>query len=156
MNLVKFDNQMVNNSTLPLYPNSLLSKYDIRLCYENLCELVDEFIDLQCKYLNIMPPKITQDYKVIYSAYQISDSVSNNVTMRLDTLDEIKSFYNQIAGALTLLNYDEMVFFNEVIYNHNSEALCADSLNITTYKLKQIKESCVIKMAKALNRAVMK
>lgn len=156
MELVQWNYQSSNFSDLPLYPNSLLGRYNIRRSYENLCEIVDQFIDLQCKYLNIMPPRITQDYKVVYTSYKVADVVGNHVAKRLDTLDEIKRFYNQLARALSLLNHDEMVYFIQVLYGHNSESLCAEILNITTYKLKQIKESCVIKMTKALNNAVLK
>lgn len=142
---------------LPLYPAKLICLYDIKACYNNLIEEIDRFIDLQCLYFNLIPPKLTQDYKVVYTAYHVTDKIGKNVEKKLDTLEEIKNFYNQIANAFQLLNHEEMVYFSEVIYyKRKSESECAESLNITTYILKQVKESCIIKLTRALNKAVLK
>lgn len=155
MELLKFD-EASDFISLPLYPLSKLHLYNIRKSCENLLEEIDKFIDLQCKYLNVMPPRITSDYKLVYTVHKVSDKVSDNVCLKLDLQDEIKLFYNKLARALQLLSHDEMVYFNDVIYHKNSERQCVDNLNITPYYLRHIKESCIIKMSKALGCAVLK
>lgn len=156
MDLLEFKN-FSEISDLPLYPVNLLKHYDIRKSYQNLLEDIDKFIELQCKYLTIMPPKVTQDYKVVYTAHTLPDVISKNIELKFDVIDEIKLFYNQFAQSLHVLNQYEMVYFIEVLYyKRKSERQCAEMLNLSIYLLKHIKESCIIKVTRILNRAVLK
>ncbi len=140
---------------IPFFPYVYL--YDVDKSLQKVSEEINKFIDLQCKYFNLMPPKITQDYKIYFSTYTISDKVGDSVAKKLDTLEEVKMYYNKFANALEVLNYEELVFFTEVLYSKQlKEYQCAEKLNTTTYLLKTIKESCILKLARALDVAVLK
>lgn len=155
MNLVNFEKIETDYLELPLYTET--NNFDVKACYEKLVKKINTFIDLQCKYFNIMPPKLTQKYSVVYTDYTVSDKILSYTETKLDTLEDVKIFYNQLAHAFRLLNKEEMTYLMEVLYyKRKSENQCAEYLNTTLYMLRQIKESCIVKMTQSLGCAVMK
>jgi len=86
---------------IPFFPYVYL--YDVDKSLQKVSEEINKFIDLQCKYFNLMPPKITQDYKIYFSTYTISDKVGDSVAKKLDTLEEVKMYYNNLLMLLRFL-----------------------------------------------------
>ena len=140
----------LNNSFIDIPIIKSTIKYDIDACERNVKELVQKFISLQIKYKNIQPPKITRDYKVVYNdkrIQRIRDGVKNYVLKKIETEEDIKDFYNDFYDALSRLNRDEVIYFVACLYNNRSLSSVAEENKISVYRLRQVKNSCVIKLA---------
>lgn len=124
-------------------------EYDLVKCEEEVKSVIDDFIELQIDYKQILPPRITRNYEIVYSnSNNVSDNVGNFVIKKITKEEEVQKFYDLIYWALTNLNKNEMIYFTEALYYGNSINKISDKYLISLYHIRNIKNSCIIKLAK--------
>lgn len=141
----------------PLLDKRILAKYDLIKTEENILETMDRFLQLQYKNTKIEPPRLTPGYEVRYEQRTIgnySDSTGNFVADKIDTENEIESFYNKLGEILLRMNKHERMYYAEHLINRNSERFTADIIGTSTTGLQPIKYSCLIKLAIGFGQAV--
>jgi hypothetical protein len=145
-----------NEERNPLLKNSFLAKFDFEKTKDNLDELMDKIEDWKYSYLNLLPPKITNNYEVRYEKFNliVSDKVGDYVEKKIDMEKEIDAIYQLLGKALVRLNHFELDFFNMSYYNRLSESIIGTRLNVGHTQLLHIKKSCIIKIAMGLDKAV--
>lgn len=136
-----------------------VEEYDLNKSEKEVRKIIQHFIDLQIEYNKILPPRITRNYELVYSNNKnisTSDNVGNFVVSKISKEEEIIKFYDIIYCALTKLNKEEMIYFVESLYCGKSDLKIADELLLSKYQIKNMKQSCVIKLAKSFKVAVKK
>lgn len=137
--------------------NSLLDEEEIKnhsyeKCRLKVEEKVKKYLRATFKFINLIPPRITVNYEMRYNSFTPNavDKVGNYVEQKIDAENEAKKIYSTINQAWDRLSYNERVYFTEVLLYKHSENYAIDKMKgATRHLLKQIKESCVIKVAMA-------
>ena len=149
------EEKMIEKSTNEQYidnfmlSNSIINLYDYDKTRENVNCMIDNYLKLQYKYINIQTPKITTNYEVRYECYvpKKTDPVGRYIERKFDAYNEVEEFYGEMTDVFARMNKDEKVFFTENLLNKKSEEYVAEKLGISRKGLKPIKYSCVIKLA---------
>lgn len=139
------------------FDNSLLDEEEIKShSYEKCRNLVEEkvkkYLRATFKFMNLIPPRITVNYEMRYNSFtsNSTDKVGSFVERKVDAEIEAKKIYNIINQVWDRLSYNERVYFTEVLLYKHSENYAIDQMkNASRHLLKQIKESCIIKVAMA-------
>ena len=87
-----------------------------------------------------------------YEAFKSAnkDTTGDYVSKKVDAEVEALEIYNIINQLWERLSYNERVYFTEVLLYKKSENYAIEHMkDITRHLLKQIKESCIIKIAMA-------
>lgn len=155
MDLIQFEINNDNYFKVPRYQNSI---YDFENCLKKLIKEINKFIYYQCTYLNIIPPRITQDFSLEYNNNSFTkNKIENYLDKKEEQEEKIKSFYNKFYNALKILDNEELKYFTLVLYTKNqSHKEYGYLANMTDYETRVIRESTIIKLALALNIAVVK
>lgn len=132
-----------------LLSNSIISIYDLIKTKMNVDDMVDNYLRLQYRYINIPMPRITTSYEIRYGSYvpTKSDPVGNYVARKFDTSDEVEEFYSEMVYVYDRMNQEEKLFFTEHLLNKKSEEYVAEKLGMSRKGLRPIKYSCIIKLA---------
>lgn len=148
----KIDDRFIDH---PLLSKKELLKYDIDYCYKKVEEEVDKFISAQINYPFINAPTITCNYEVRYECFvpKKIDKVGNYVILKITKEEEIMRLYSNIVTSLKFLSKNEFTFFLECLYYKHSGNEFIRKANSSRFLLDQIKGSCVVKMARALDCA---
>lgn len=138
------------------FDNLLLSSDEIKLhnyekCEEIVSKKIQKYLRSHFRVINLSPPRITVNYDMVWHPSSlISDSTGNFVARKIDAEAEAMEIYKIISSVWELLSYNERVYFTEVLLYKKSENYAIDQMkDITRYLLKQVKESCIIKLAMA-------
>lgn len=137
--------------------NSLLDEEEIKehsyeKCRLKVEEKVKKYLRATFKFMNLIPPRITVNYEMRYNSFTPNtvDKVGKYVEKKIDAENEAKEIFNTINKVWDRLSYNERVYFTEVLlYKHSENYAIEKMKNASRHLLKQIKESCVIKVAMA-------
>lgn len=138
--------------------SNVTDKYDMVKTKRNVEALLEEYLRLQYKYLEIIPPRITCNYDVKFN-YNIGDKfekISYYLDKKMSIEKEIKSFYFELQKVLKNMTKEEVAFFNNILLKKQSEESVCESLVLSRNGLKPIKNSCVLKLALAFNLEILK
>lgn len=140
------------------YPKKEIEKYDYDKCYKKVKEKVKEFRLSYHEYPNIPKPKITPSYEVRYECFLPTkiDKVGKYIEQKVDEEIHIKKLYSLFVQAFSLLNKNEYSYLFNCLFFDKSENSIIKDLDITRFKFNEIRESCIIKVAKTLGVAVLK
>ena len=107
-------------------------------------------------YINLIPPKITSNYEIRYEKlnFTTTDKVGDFVEKKVDMEIMIDKIYQSLKKILENLNNQELDFFDMFYYNRMSEAIIGERLRVGHTQLLHIKQSCIIKIALGLEKAV--
>ena len=86
----------------------------------------------------------------------INNSSTKEVIKKLDTEKEVKKYYDIIESIVSKLRPDEQMCFKAEYLDPMDEETLADKLSISVWTVVQIRKSCIIKFALALDLAVLK
>lgn len=127
----------------------IISHYNMELTKENVNMMLDNYIKLQYKYLNIIPPRITTSYEIRYDSFisKKSDPVGYYNERKFDTEKEVEYFYGEIRDVLQRMTSEELLYYNENLLRKKSEESTAEKLCLSRKGLKPIKNSCILKLA---------
>lgn len=150
--LVKVDKREEN----PLLKNSYIELFNFAETKKNIDIFMDQIEEWKYMCINILPPKITQNYDIKYEKFisNVSDKVGNYVQQKLDLEQKVIETYDKLAQILSRLNYSELDYFNMSYYHRLSDEIIANRLNVGESYIAHIKRSCIIKIALGLNKAV--
>lgn len=139
----------------PLLPSSEIAKYDFDYCFNEVQQKIDNYVIAQSEYPQINKPRITQNYEIRYEMYipKKIDKVGDYVEKIITKEEEIIQLYSDVAASLTALSKDEFTYFLECIYFRKSNYECRKITNFTRGYCSDLRDSCVIKLAKALGVA---
>ncbi len=137
--------------------NSLLDEEEIKehsyeKCRLKVEEKVKKYLKATFKFMNLIPPRITVNYEMRYNSFTPNaiDKVGNYVERKVDAEREAREIYSTINQVWDRLSYNERVYFTEVLlYKHSENCAIEKMKDASRHLLKQIKESCVIKVAMA-------
>ena len=171
----KIDDRFIDH---PLLSKKELLKYDIDYCYKKVEEEVDKFISAQINYPFINTPTITCNYEVRYECFvpKKIDKVGNYVISKITKEEEIpEEIIKSDASQKEPENVPELEAEPEKPGAEPMAAIKMPELNIpasmknmelskppnefirkansSRFLLDQIKGSCVVKMARALDCA---
>lgn len=158
MELLQIQNVSDDYIKVPFFSNTE-NMYDLDACSKKLVEEIKKFVFYQCKYINILPPRITQKFSLEYIPYNrtATSSVERACELKEKAEEKVKEFYNKFYEALKILNFDEIKYFTEVLYTKSqSHKNFGYDMNLSDYEVKQLRSSTIIKLALALDIAVMK
>ena len=133
--------------------NSLLDEEEIKehsyeKCRLKVEEKVKKYLKATFKFMNLIPPRITVNYNSFTP--NAIDKVGNYVERKVDAEREAREIYSTINQVWDRLSYNERVYFTEVLlYKHSENCAIEKMKDASRHLLKQIKESCVIKVAMA-------
>lgn len=151
--LVEFKIDEINTFKAPLDKDEIF-KYNIEECFKNVKKKIKEFKLKQSRYPEYSSPIITSNYNIRYECFV---SKINRPTERsADLKDEIQNLYSDFVIALRSFTKNEFHYFNSCLYHNNSANSVINDLNTTYYLFKEIKESCIVKLAMALEVEVLK
>lgn len=156
--MIGFDSLLMKDYIeIPLIKDT--SIYDVIECEKEIKDIIKTFITIQLEYSNLIPPQITRNYDVVYhdiKCQTVKDNVGNFVIKKITCEKEAKEFYNDIYNALSKLNKKEVIYFTDALYNGESDASIAEKRNVSNYIVRQVKNSCIVKLAKYYNKVVYK
>ncbi len=141
-----------------LLKGNVVNKYDMIKTKENVMLLLNEYVRLQCKYLEILPPKVTYNYEILgnYNKNHNFDKTTSYLDKKMETENEIKAFYFEIQKVLKNMTKREVIVFNYLLLKGNSEESVCEKIEISRTGLRPIKFSCILKIALAFNLEVAK
>jgi len=118
---------------------------------ENVDMMLDNYVKLQYKFININPPRITAVYEARYESYvpRKSDPTGYYNQRKFDTDKEIKELYSEISDVLNKMTREELLYYNDNLLGKKSEDLTAEKLGLSRKGLKPIRNSCILKLAMA-------
>ena len=139
-----FDNLLLSNEEIKVH--------DFEKCKKIVEKKVQKYLRSCFKFINLIPPKITANYEMRYEAFTpaTKDTTGNYVSKKVDAEIEALEIYSIINQIWERLSYNERVYFTEVLLYKKSENYAIEQMNdITRHLFKQVKESCIIKVAMA-------
>ncbi len=147
-----------NYINVPAFSNKE-KDFNLDACSKNLANEIKKFIFYQCKYVNLLAPRITQNFSLEFIPYSLSNtsSVERACELREDAEENVKKFYNKFYEALKVLNDLEIKYFTEVLYTRaQSHKTFGYDMNLSDYEVKRLRTSTIIKLSLALDIAVLK
>ncbi|HPE14786.1 MAG TPA: hypothetical protein PLT65_02990 [Bacilli bacterium] len=142
-NTHNYISEVVTNDSIKFMDNCLLntriiSHYNMELTKDNVNMMLDNYIKLQYKYLNIIPPRITASYEIRYDNFtrKKSDPVGYYNERKFDTENEVEYFYGEIKDVLLKMTNEELLYYNENLLRKKSEELTAEKLCLSRKVLK--------------------
>lgn len=141
-----------------LLSKDVINKYEMILTKKKVFILLGEYIRLQYKYLEIIPPRITYNYEVKYDfkSHDREDNLSYYLDKKLQTENEIRVFYFEIQKVLKNMTREEILIFNDLLLKKKSEDSICEKLSLSRTGLRPIKNSCILKLAMAFNLEILK
>lgn len=146
--LVEFNIDETNTFKAPL-DKDVISKYDIDECLEEVNKKIKEFKLKQSRYPEFSTPIITSNYNIRYDCF--ISKINRPTEKKVELKDEIQQLYSDFVIALRSFTKNEFHYFNGCLYHNRSINSIINELNTTYYLFKEIKESCIIKLAMALD-----
>lgn len=150
--LIEFDldDESLEN---PVLPKEEIDKYDLDKCYSEVKKKINEFINKQLQYPEYSRVIIRSNFTIRYECYvpKKTDKVSDTVDKKMSTEDEIRELNSDITRALGSLCKDEYTYFVECLYHKRKDSVAIGLLRTSRYLLQPIKNSCIIKLASALD-----
>ena len=150
--LIEFD---LNDESIenPILTKKEYDMYDLDKCYIEVMKKINEFINKQIEYPEYSRVIIKNNFIVRYECYvpKKNDKVGDTVEKKMTIEEEIKELNSDITRALGSMCKDEFTYFIECLYHKRKEIIAIELLDTTRYLLQPIKNSCIIKLASALN-----
>lgn len=146
----------VSNYRNPLLKNIFLLEFNYEESKKGVDELMRNIEEWKYSYINLIPPKITSNYEIRYEKLNFTptDKVGDFVEKKVDMEIMIDKIYQSLKKILENLNNQELDFFDMFYYNRMSEAIIGERLRVGHTQLLHIKQSCIIKIALGLEKAV--
>lgn len=146
----------VSNYRNPLLKNIFLLEFNFEESKKSVDELMRNIEEWKYSYINLIPPKITSNYEIRYEKLNFTptDKVGDFVEKKVDMEIMIDKIYQSLKKILENLNNQELDFFDMFYYNRMSEAIIGERLRVGHTQLLHIKQSCIIKIALGLEKAV--
>ena len=146
----------VSNYRNPLLKNIFLLEFNFEESKKSVDELMRNIEEWKYSYINLIPPKITSNYEIRYEKLNFTptDRVGDFVEKKVDMEIMIDKIYQSLKKILENLNNQELDFFDMFYYNRMSEAIIGERLRVGHTQLLHIKQSCIIKIALGLEKAV--
>lgn len=146
----------VSNYRNPLLKNIFLLEFNYEESKKSVDELMRNIEEWKYSYINLIPPKITSNYEIRYEKLNFTptDRVGDFVEKKVDMEIMIDKIYQSLKKILENLNNQELDFFDMFYYNRMSEAIIGERLRVGHTQLLHIKQSCIIKIALGLEKAV--
>ena len=146
----------VSNYRNPLLKNIFLLEFLFEESKKSVDELMRNIEEWKYSYINLIPPKITSNYEIRYEKLNFTptDKVGDFVEKKVDMEIMIDKIYQSLKKILENLNNQELDFFDMFYYNRMSEAIIGERLRVGHTQLLHIKQSCIIKIALGLEKAV--
>ena len=146
----------VSNYRNPLLKNIFLLEFNFEESKKSVDELMRNIEEWKYSYINLIPPKITSNYEIRYEKlnFTTTDKVGDFVEKKVDMEKEIDKVYQKLKIVLEKLNHEELDYFNMSYYNRKSETIIGSRLCVGHTQLLHIKQSCIIKIALGLEKAV--
>ncbi len=138
--------------------DEVINKYNYRETRKNVDQFMEPLYELIFKFNSISPPRISMvisDVNIQHSVNTTSQ-VEKYVIKKLDTEKEVKKYYDIIESIVSKLRPDEQMCFKAEYLDPMDEETLADKLSISVWTVVQIRKSCIIKFALALDLAVLK
>lgn len=146
----------VSNYRNPLLKNIFLLEFNFEESKKGVDELMRNIEEWKYSYINLIPPKITSNYEIRSEKLNFTptDKVGDFVEKKVDMEIMIDKIYQSLKKILENLNNQELDFFDMFYYNRMSEAIIGERLRVGHTQLLHIKQSCIIKIALGLEKAV--
>ena len=135
-----------------------INKYNYSETKKKVDRFMEPLYELAFKYRHISPPSVSPTIKevCVQSSRNNTSKTEIYVMKKIDTEQKVKEYYDAIQEIINILRPDEKLCFKaEYLEDLTIEEL-AEKLNCSTTTIIQIKKSCIIKFAIALNLAVLK
>ncbi len=139
--------------------SNIINKFNLKETKNNVVNMLGKFISLQYKYINITPPKITSNYELRYESFSSCntiDKIGYYIEKKYDTELKAKEFFEELGFVMNKLNHDELVVLKLYLINNQSETIVADFIGVSRTLFRNIKDSCILKLALAFNLEVLK
>lgn len=146
----------INNNSL--LSKKIIDKYDYGKCKENIQDILRELEEARYKYGNMVFPTITANLEIKFNSnITFGDKTSKYVETKLDTLDYINDTNNKLSEVVSTFTKEEKQYFIQyLLYKKSEEYICDEIIFISKNSLIPIKESCIIKLALAFDKAILK
>ena len=138
--------------------SEVIKKYDYKETRKKVNEFMEKFEENYFRYLNILPPSITShlsEIKVQMSNLSTSP-IERYVLKKIESEEKFIEYLNIVLKIVDNFTIAEQQLFKGIFFLGNTEFVMEEQLAITHNTLDQIKKSCIIKFALALNIAVLK
>ena len=143
---------------MKILSSEVIKKYDYKETRKKVNEFMEKFEENYFRYLNVLPPSITShlsEVKVQMSNLSTSP-IERYVLKKIESEEEFIEYLNIVLKIVDNFTIEEQQLFKGIFFLGNTEFVMEEQLAITHNTLDQIKKSCIIKFALALNIAVLK
>lgn len=133
-----------------------IREYDVERCYFRIFKYLQRYRYLRNKCYNEPALQITTKFDFIFSS---STNPSSNRYTEIDRYLDYKAEYDTkseiIANISHNLTYEEKIYFSYCLLEARADKTASDEINCSNNGLKPIKNSCIIKVACALDLEVL-
>jgi len=141
-----------------LLSNELIRKYDYQKTRFEVNKFMDRFEEIYFKYFSILPPSITSHISEVkvQSSRSSSSSLEKYVINTADLHEELLSKLTLVLKVVDTFTEEETYFFKLSFFWGASENTIMEKIKCSIKRIIHIKKSCVIKLALALDKAILK
>lgn len=133
-----------------LIKNEEVSIIDIEKTIFNVFHYIIKYKHLKYKTLTTNILKITTDYRFIFTRDNKISSYSL-IDKELDNINEYEAISKKIILASYIMNKNEKIVLQQLLYNGLEPSKIAEKLNMSIYGIKNIYYSCMLKLALKLD-----
>lgn len=143
---------------MKLLSNEVINKYDYQKTRSRVNTFMEEFEESYFKYISLLPPSITQHLSEIkvQSSMSSTSALEKYVIKKMEFEEAFLSNLDLLLKIVDDMTYQEQHYYKAVFFHGNSELMLMEELQCSDKKLRHIKKSCILKLALALNKAVLK
>lgn len=143
---------------MKLLSNEVIKKYDYQKSRTKVNEFMEVFEESYFRYLSVLPPSITSHLSEIkvQTSMSSTSALERYVIKKIELEEEFLQSLELIIKIVDSMSFEEQHYFKGIFFLGNSECMIMEELQCAEKRFKHIKKSCILKLALALDKAVLK
>lgn len=137
-----------------VFENKSIQSYDCKFIENKLYDFIEDIRESECKYGEALYKGLTKGYELREEMFtgNNTNNTQRNAFERIEIEDDLKEVYCNFNFIFNhLFSYREKVVFVEMILLKRSRDTMKEILNIGSDKVKQVKDSLLIKIGIKFN-----
>ncbi|MBO5375603.1 MAG: hypothetical protein J6A52_01990 [Bacilli bacterium] len=143
---------------MKLLSNEVIKKYDYQKTRSKVNEFMEQFEESYFRYISVLPPSITSHLSEIkvQTSMSSTSALERFVIKKMELEEEFIKNLDLVLKIVDDMTYEEQHYYKGVFFLGNSESMIMEELQCAEKRLRHVKKSCILKLALALDKAVLK